>query len=195
MHAKTLIASLLFLSSIQAQSVLENVIDFDANGLPGGPLGQYSITIFQDLAQTDPTSIFFDKSSGSITFRNANIDEGSDWFFANLNDTFDASTVATPFIGLDQSFSIPVFGNFYLAVATGQGFSDGNPNRTVRGWARFAVSGSSISLISSAVAYDASSIQVGTTNATLIPEPSSFAALAGFACGLIACSRRRKRAS
>jgi hypothetical protein len=183
MHAKTLIVSLLLISSAHAQSVLENVIGFNSSGTPGEPLGQYSLTIFQDLVQTDPTSIFFDKSSGSLTFRNANIDEGSDWFFVALNDTFDASTTATPFVG-----------NFYLAVATGQGFSDGNPNRTVRGWARFAVSDSSISLISSAVAYDASSIQVGTTNATPVPEPSSYARLAGLACGVIACSRRRKRA-
>lgn len=194
MKLKTIIVSLILVACSHGQSIVENAIVLDSGGTPGEPFGQYSLTVFQDAGQTDTTSIFFDKDSGSLTFRNSNLDEGSDWFFVDANDIFDASALASPFSGANQSFAVPVSGEFYLAVSTGLGFSGIEPNRTVRGWARFNVTASTLDLISSAVAYDAASIQVGTTIATPIPEPSAFSALVGIVCGFAVFVRRRKNA-
>jgi hypothetical protein len=54
----------------------------------------YQLTIYQDSAATDFTSIFFDHQGQSLIFRDYNIDEGSDWYFANFNNVFTASTIS-----------------------------------------------------------------------------------------------------
>ncbi len=171
---------------------------------PSAAFWECALNIYQNAAQTDYTTIFFDytTSTRSLVYRNSVLDEGSDWYFVSVGQSFNWAEISqggyTVFGGADQSFTVP-YGDFYLGFATGQGFTppitSGNstPNRSVLGWAHLQASAAGIVLVDSAAAYDAGSIIVGTQTATPIPEPASAAALAGFAALAAPALRRRRR--
>lgn len=135
----------------------------------------YQLTIQQFSVSFDPTSIFFNRQGENLVFLGMNLDEGSDWYFADLNDVFRASTISQglfpTFNSVGQSYAVG-YTDFYLAVNTSPGFSFQNPedSRTIFGWALLRNSIGGLQLLESGVSYDAPGIIVGTT---MVPEVSS----------------------
>ena len=185
-----------------ALTVVPSALNLQDAGPSGFP-AQYGLTIFQDIAQTNPTSTLFDYDTGTqqLTWITTNIDESSDWYFVSAGQTFSwAGITSGDYVAFsDPAFSSTpsfdqTFGDFYLGGTTGLGFTGSAPNRTVLAWAHFQASASGIVLIDSAAAYDAGSIVVGTLNATPIPEPASAAALAALGTLVLGAARRRREA-
>ena len=188
------------LGSASALTVVPSALQLNDAGPSGFP-AQYALTIFQDIAQTNPTTTFFDYDPGTqqLTWVTANIDESSDWYFVSAGQTFswagitagDYVAFSDPAFSSTPSFAVP-YGDFYLGGTTGLGFTESTPNRTVLAWAHLQASASGIVLIDSAAAYDAGSIVVGTLNATPIPEPASAATLAALGTLAFGAARRRR---
>lgn len=159
---------------------------------PLGPSGGYQLTVIQDPVSTDPTSIFFTTTGQSMTYWDRNLDEGSTWFFANLNDNFNAQTVAagnfTPFDVIGQSYPV-AYGEFYMGVRTSYG--TGAPEETrgtpVYGWAKFQLAPGGLTLLGSGISYEVPGILIGTTT---VPEPS--VVLMAAALPLVLLSHRRR---
>ena len=155
------------------------------------PFSEYSLTIYQDAAATDPTSIFFDRQGQNLIFRNSNADEGSEWYFANFNDVFTASTISqgafTAFGQVDQAYNVG-FGDFYFGVNTGNGFQGASPRREIFGWALLRNTAGGLQLIESTVTYDNPGIQIGTT--TTVPEPTTVSLLTLAVVGVFIIRRR-----
>lgn len=140
----------------------------------------YALTVYQDEAATDPTSIFFDISGSELTIVNYNIDEASDWFFTFENEEFSASSIQSDthpvFIRHTPDFETNVldvgFGEFFLGVNTGNTDGAGFPPRNLYGWARLRNTAGNLTLEDNAMTYSGSGIIVGTTQ--VIPEPALF---------------------
>lgn len=168
------------------------------------PMGDFFVHFYQDAAQTDFTSSWFDydEQNHRLTLVTSVLDEGSDWYLVTAGQTFSwAGLTAGNYARLDYGVPVQLTGlEFYLAATTGRGFGDGNPSlpdRSVLGWVALdavEVAGETrIVHASSAAAYGAASLVVGTLEATAIPEPGSTAALAGLCVlGSIALRRRRR---
>lgn len=160
-----------------------------SSGGGGFPEYDYSLTINQYPVYSDPTSIFFDRQDDNLIFRAYNLDEGSDWYFSNLNDTFNAYTISqgafTAFNALDQSYLVG-YGDFYLGVNTSFGMQP-EPGRAIFGWALLRNSATGLELLGSGVSYDVPGIIIGTT---MVPEPSA-ALPASIALIPLLLSRRR----
>ncbi|MCB1133765.1 MAG: PEP-CTERM sorting domain-containing protein [Verrucomicrobiae bacterium] len=157
-------------------------------GGPGDGFADYSLTIEQyPPPGGSDTSIFFDRDGGNLVFRSMNLDGGSYWYFATLNDVFSGETIGqggfTLFNQYDQSFAVPL-GPFYFGVRT---FSDFGENIQGFGWALLNNTGTDLQLVSSAITYDSPGIIVGTL--TTVPEPGGLP-LVAVAVGL-AMRRRR----
>lgn len=159
----------------------------------------YALTVYQDHAGTDPTTILFKLSESVLTFVNTNIDEGSDWYFASFGNEFsDVNIQANLFQvfvrGTNSGFEtneIDVgYGSFYLGVNTGKMISgnDPFPPRNLYGWVHLQNSDGNLTMLGNAMSYQGPGIIVGTTQA--IPEPSSLTLLLGLAA-TITCRRRR----
>jgi hypothetical protein len=82
---------------------------------------------------------------------------------------------SSPPRAIPPPLSIP-FGNFYLGVTTGVGFTNGHPNRNVFGWLELNNTGTELLPVANAVDYGDGGIIIGTT--TPAPEPASVALLA-----------------
>ena len=162
------------------------VVDANISLVAGGgpPLsGDYELTVQQDAAGTDPTSVFLDFDGTSVDFIDGNIDEGSDWYLVDAGDPFseakiDAGLFTPLFVNIVSSGPVPVGpGSFFMGVSTGQGFTDfPDPNRDVFGWIELSISGTDLTDAGNAVAYGAKGIFVGTN--IPIPEPSTALLLA-----------------
>jgi hypothetical protein len=137
-------------------------------------VGDYVLTVFQDEAGSDDTSIWVELTGSRLAAVDINLDEGSDWYLATLNEEFSAASiadgrhpvllqVATPYVMNEVEVGS---GEFYLGVNTSQGEA-----RDVYGWARLRNDGGSLVLLDSAMAYGGSGIYIGTTQQ--VPEPSS----------------------
>ncbi len=169
------------------------------------PMGDFFVHFYQNAAQTDFTSSWFDYDDQThrLTLVTSVLDEGSDWYLAAAGQTFSwAGLTAGNYTRLDYGVPVELTGlEFYLAATTGTGFSAGQPSlpdRSVLGWLALnvvEVSGETrVVHAASAGAYGAASLVVGTLEATAIPEPGAAAALAGL-CGLgLSVLRRRARA-
>lgn len=153
----------------------------------------YMLTVFQDSAATDFTSIHFDFDGLTIGQPGTVLDEGSDWFRVAPGQVFSGRQLADGLFPDIQDQPVPG-GVFYLGVNTGRrlGIDDVEHPRDVYGWAAFENTVSGLVLLDSAVAYDFSipnslknGIVVGTT--TTVPEPGH-TILIGL--GLIALARR-----
>lgn len=152
---------------LRAQTV---VVDTNISLSPGAPIGAYMLTVFQDAAGTDPTSIWLDYDGTNVEVVSWNIDEESDWYLAFDNDPFSAQNIGGGLftaIFTTDSPAGPIAvgpGDFILAVNTGQGFIGDDPNRDVYGWIRLSKSGPDLIDGGDAVAYDGwGGIFVGTT--------------------------------
>ena len=188
------VASILMSASAQSAVVFENNIQLNAD--PG--FADFELLIFQDAAATDPTSIFFDFDSAAsmITFVTANIDEGSEWYFADQGEEFSAATIGSlvVFASLDNPSTVNMSFEtesplFHLGVNTGLGDGSGGEfDRSVFGWVLLENTGSDLELVESAVTYDQPGIVVGTLET--VPEPSSVLLLS---FGGLACLLRRRR--
>lgn len=150
-----------------------------------------SLTVYQDTAGTDPTTIWFnvdwESSMLSLEFEDSNLDEGSDWYFGlEAGQAFTEGVVASgslmtfvaasgagfetnPLLITDQ------MEGFFLLVNTGQsgvGIQEDLP-RDIYGWVQLAIEqvdgGVELVLLDNAVAYGEGGIVVGENIA--IPEP------------------------
>ena len=183
----------LFMPSLAGATTV--VVDTNISLSLGGALGDYVLTVSQDAAGTDSTSVFLDFDGTSVDFITGNIDEGSDWYLADAGDPFsqaniDAGLFTPLFVNLVSSGPVAVGpSGFFMGVSTGQGFTDfPNPNRDVFGWIELSISGTDLTDDGNAVAYGAIGIFVGTN--IPIPEPSTAILLAS---GLAVLGWRRGR--
>ena len=165
-----------------------------------GGAADYTLTVYQDAAGTDPTSIFFDYDGANVEVVAWNLDEVSDWYVVGAGDEFTRQNIVgglfTAIFTIDGPRGpIPVgSGDFYLGVSTGQGYDGPGPpsppNRDSFGWVELTNAVGGLANAGNAIAYDAGGILVGT--AIPIPEPSTALLLAS---GLAALAVGRRRSS
>jgi hypothetical protein len=106
--------------------VLQGKVDDDLPTL-------YTLTVNQYALWDDHTSIFFSQEGEYLTLRGINLDEGSIWYFCDLNDLFDGGAHGKfPTFGNIQMNGVPLMGStlqsdfvgyrdFYLGVNTAPG--------------------------------------------------------------------------
>ena len=147
----------------------------------GGFLSDYQLTVDQVADRGDYTSLGVNFDGSTISAIGLNIDEGSDWYLVSGNDVFSGPNIlanAFPYLarvnaggGQDLTSLSVGPGNFHLGVATDVA-GPGQP-RTAFGWVELAISGTTLSIVDSAVSYGPpeNGIIVGTS--TAVPEPSS----------------------
>ena len=137
--------------------------------------------------ETDYTEAWFAVTSSTIRAQTWNLDEGSDWYVVNSGDQFGPVTIAAnAFTPILQVLLFPTpqpvvtlpQGEVYLGINTGTTFQSSKV-RNVFGWLHLNHSGSTLTVIDSAMAYGEPGIIIGSTSP--VPEPS-------FALGLVACS-------
>lgn len=178
------------LSIISAQCLTAAVVSNTNVTLSNGGFAgaDYALTVFQNEAGTNPTSIFFNVSGSTLTFVTSNIDEASDWYLASFEDEFSNLNIQADLFqvfvrattsGFESNALNVGFGSFYLGVNTGNldGGFDPFPPRNLYGWVQMQNTGSSLTMLGNAMSYQGSGIVVGTTQA--IPEPSSLTLLLG----------------
>jgi hypothetical protein len=183
---------LLVPSLADATTVLTNTnISLSADG----GVADYVLTVYQDVAGTDPTSVFFDYDGTNVEIIAWNIDEESDWYLVDAGDEFSKQNIRSGLFTVLFTTDWPRgpisvgSGDFYLAVNTGQGFDASGPNRDHFGW--IAVSSPMTGLVQSgnAMAYSSNGIVVGTV--IPVPEPSTLMLAAIGLVGIAAGRRRR----
>jgi hypothetical protein len=163
------------------------VSDTNVSLSDGAPISDYALAVFKE-ATTNPTTMWFDVSGGTLSWANINLDEASDWYLTSYGDAFTQAAIqggdfpifvrATD-TGFDSNDLDVGFGDFYLGVNTGYGSRIGLPTpRDVYGWVHLQNSGGTLSMLGNAVAYDEGGIIIGTTQD--IPEPG--------ATGLLVCA-------
>jgi hypothetical protein len=177
----------------------------------GAPLGQYVLTVCQDIP-CDYTELWFDKVDkhgfynilgdsyfgdySTLTQTGEDVDEGSDYYLVPYGAEFTAAAIAAgQFSALNPTGVDVPFGTFYLGVNTGIGFSDPGyqPSRDVFGWAQFSNSSTGLQMISNAMAYGTNGIVVGTTE-TIVPIPAAVCLFGSGLIGLIGAAGRKVRA-
>ena len=161
------------------------------------PPADYVALVYQNASATDPTSVWFDHvNSTTLDAAGWNVDESTWWYRVGAGQDFSAATIPTGIFpkvlthdgpsgeGVAPAVTIPV-GTFYMGFHTfrGQDTPWGLP--TVYGWVRLNNTGTQITMVSNAVAYDARGIIVGTTT---VPEPALSGALL---CSAALLLRRR----
>jgi hypothetical protein len=171
-------------SSLNAAVITNSNITLQADGI----VGRFSLTVYQNEAGTNPTSIWFDHEGTNLILRGIgiNLDKGSNWYFANYGDAFGPTTIDSGsfvLFSLLETFNVG-YGDFYFGVSTGESVFPSDYD--VFGWAKLRNSSSGVELLGSAVAYDSGGIIIGTT--TIVPEPS---AIFLFGTGFMLLKRRR----
>jgi hypothetical protein len=185
-------------SNLGAQTVIQNSNLLLGPGSFGGE--NYTLTVYQNAAATDPTSVFGIYNRPTIQVTNTNIDEGSDWYVVRPGDRFDAAHIQagafTRLIEVPNTPGAPLFypaanvgqSDFWLGVATGKALFG---PRTVFGWLQLRpLSNTQLMMVENVVSYDSPGIIVGTT--TLVPEPGAIA-LSGLGVLLMATRRPRRK--
>jgi PEP-CTERM motif-containing protein len=196
--ALALALTLLFSSRALAVVVGGTNIVF-AGPFDNGLLGNYTATVYQDVARTNPTSVWLNFDGANLGITATNIDEGSDWYFVHPGDQFGTATIAA---GQFQAVlpynvnTVPPFrgsfvgeGDFILGVSTGLGFTNGTPNRNEFGWITIHNDNGVLEGFDNAISYDSPGIIVGTL--TEVPEPTSLVLIALGGLGLIRLRRPR----
>ena len=178
----------------------------------GAPLGQYLLTVCQDIP-CDYTELWFDKVDkhgfynilgysyfgdySTLTQIAEDVDEGSDYYLVPYGAEFTAAAIAAgQFSALAPTGVDVPFGTFYMGVNTGIGFSDSSyqqPSRDVFGWAQFSNSSTGLQMISNVMAYGTNGIVVGTTE-TVVPVPAAVCLFGSGLIGLIGAAGRNVRA-
>jgi hypothetical protein len=186
---KKLLLAILATQCAHSAVVVNTGFSLGSGDLGQIPTYQYALTIEQyPPPGASHTSIFFDQSAQNLIYRTMNLDGGSYWYFAMLNDSFTPNSIAQGdfilFNQPDQSFQVP-YGEFYFGVKTLSDFGD---NIQGFGWARMNHSAAGLTLLESAITYDQPGIVIGTT--TTVPEPGMmFLLLPAFA--FLTFARRR----
>ena len=144
----------------------------------------YQLGIAQSLGASDiDTSTWFTLTavSGDTThfnFRAAdhNLDEGSDWYLAPQNADFTPASISasqfTPLVVGNTFYGtrlVPNGGTFFLAYDTG--LLPAPTRGEAIGWVQLQNLNGTLSLVSSAAAYNEPGLRVGTT--TVVPEPAA----------------------
>lgn len=178
---------------VSAATVLTNAISFTA---PANPT-KYALSVYRDPDLSTQTGIAFDKIGTTLYFRSEISADQSDWYVVTSGANFSLSAVENnifPKFDVTNYFAT-ISSNFvHLGVIA----KDLEGNRDVVGWVRFVNYGGTsdrLDYLSSAVAFDASGITIGTQNATFVPEPSSFAFISGGAILLTMRSRKKIQAN
>lgn len=141
----------------------------------------YALTVYQDAARTDPTTIWFNFTGGSLSFVTTNLDEGSDWYRTYSLDAFSEASIRANqhqvFVratetGFESNVLSVGSGDFFLGVNSGneEGEWGDLPPRNLYGWVQLRSQGGVLSMLGNAMSYSGNGIIVGTTQA--IPEPS-----------------------
>lgn len=124
----------------------------------GGTFADYALTVFQDAAGTDPTSVFFDYDGANVEVVLSNADEGSDWYRVDAGDEFSRQNIVdglftTIFAASSPNGLISVgSGNFFFGVNTGEGFGASGPNRDAFGWIELTNSAGELANVGNAMA-------------------------------------------
>lgn len=201
--------SLILCAGARSATVVQNSVKLVAP--PPSPPASFALTVYQNVALTDPTSTWFDLTSLSdpvtgyptnvlhLKCRSFNLDEGSDWYVASPNQVFPLNLgqplVAAGFRNPDPYvFTYKPGGtDIYLAFATSAG--NDYDARTIFGWVKLRVTdpldGSRAILLESAQAFGAPGIIVGLPVA--VPEPGSLA-LTAISLPMLLTALKRKRA-
>lgn len=150
-----------------------------ANWGPNPDTGNTSIWVDQ-TAGGDYTGSFlaYNAAAGTLSFRNLNVDEGSELFLVQPGDALTQTTQGN-FLSLYSTYNTPVQvgRDFYLGAGTRSGsdpgFSWADHAWTSFGWAHFrADEQGQLSIVDSAMAFREPGIVVGTL--TTAPESSTF---------------------
>ena len=181
-----LIASFSTLAIASPTSAMSTVETGNISLSESNEFSDYGLTVFQDAAATDFTSVYFDYDGNNLEIISWNIDEESDWYLVASGDEFSAQNIdggvfTTIFTADSPRGPIAVgSGDFFLGVNTGLGFDAPlfEPNRDVFGWVHLRNTGTELVLLGDAMAYDfptpgapENGIIVGAVDA--IPEPSA----------------------
>lgn len=201
-----IIVSVLFfgiMSAAQAVVVADTNITLASND----NRADYAITINQDATYRDPTTLWFNKKNNYLTSTLTpvtwNIDQEADYYLVSDGDAFTPENIASgkfqPLFTLDHPYSldVPVFGDFYLGVATTATFSTAPrptyASRDVWGWTRISNGLNGLRMVNNAVAYNEGGIIVGTINAIAVPEPSTLSLVSlGLVAGFFLRQRRQR---
>lgn len=158
----------------------------------------YSLTVYQDAAGTDPTTVWLRLNGSTLSYITTNVDEGSDWYGAQFGQPFNTGSINAnlfPLLvrGTPSGFEfndLNVDGRFFLGVNTGN--SDGEwsgpglPPRNVFGWVELQNVGGTLTMLDNAVSYDGAGIVIG------VPEPGAALSLL-VGVGWVAGRRRQRR--
>lgn len=147
-----------------------------------GQFADHWLTVLQNEAG-DYTTMWFDKTelqSGVGSLLNPvtwNIDEEADYYLAPEEAAFSVATIAagqfSRFFVLDHPTPIEVsYGDFYLGINTGVGWSESSPSRDVFGWVHLRNTSTGLEMLGNAMAYDTQGIYIGTMD--VIPEPATW---------------------
>lgn len=153
-----------FISS--AKIIHNSNVNLSSPGYAG--LLDYSLNIQQDVAETDVTYAFFDRSAAQLIYRGPSLDAGLDLSFANFGDPIpEPPLLPESSLIFDQSYDVG-YTDFYLSFyADSVTFPD-----QIIGWAHLENTPSGLLLLENAIAYDGESMAVG-----VVPEPSTIALL------------------
>lgn len=191
MHATIMLRALVIFFAPASMALAAVITDTHIllSAAPDLPEYDYQLTIYQNPGYPDPTSIVFDREGGDLIFRGVNLDEGSDWYFADAGDLFNAQTIGqnnfAAFNLVDRVYPVG-YGEFYFGVNTTPGLQP-ELGRNIFGWAHMRNSDTGLELLGSGVSYDFPGIIIGTT---LVPEPGLTLSAGG---ALVMLMRRRRR--
>lgn len=191
----------LLTQSVSATVVANTNVQLNSPSIYPAYTSDYALTVFQDEAGGDGTTMWFNVSGATLSFVGDNLDEASDWYLTSYGDPFTETTI--------QSAAFPVFarvvptgfeshdltvgyGDFYLGINTGnQNGSWGGPGippRNVYGWVHLQNTGGTLTMLENAMSYQGTGIVIGTMQA--IPEPM-VSSLLVIGLVVVACCRRK----
>jgi len=204
-----------FTSSATSATVISDGVEL-RSPLTSEVPGSYQLTVIQALNR-DFTSMWFKAVDDKVHKRTTlemtthNLDESADFYLVTNGAQFSSAAIqANEFTLWDRSLiysgtppTIQVgrpLSDFYLGINTGVASSpdDWSQTRSVYGWAHFQNTASGIVLLESKMAYGASGITIGSSNAIpAVPEVDSrVMALLGLVlpAALVRLQKRRKNA-
>lgn len=133
----------------------------------------YSLLIYQNEDKTDYTEIFVQLNGNMLSALSSCMDEGSDWYLVDNTTSLDYSNplIQTTETSI-ETYTVDVgYGNFYLAVNTGNEYGYGWPPRNIYGWAELNNTNGQLSMISNEVTYESNMVMAVAF--VSVPEPSS----------------------
>jgi hypothetical protein len=152
----------------------------------------YSLLVYQNEDKTDYTEIFVELNGNMLSAISSCMDEGSDWYLVDYATSLDYSNplIQTTETSI-ETYTLDVgYGNFYLAVNTGNAYGYGWPPRNIYGWAELNNTNGQLSMINNSITYDSGMVM--STAFIGVPEPSSIILLflgLCFLCCKVLCGK------